>query len=49
MLVCYCFEYTQEDIEQDVRKNGRSTILARILAEKQGGRCECATKNPQGT
>lgn len=49
MFVCYCFEYTKEDIEQDVIKNGTSTILGRILAEKQGGKCECAAKNPKGT
>lgn len=49
MFVCYCFEYTKEDIEQDVLKNGISTILARILAEKKDGRCQCATKNPKGT
>ena len=26
-LVCYCFEYSREDIEQDVLNNGRSLIV----------------------
>jgi len=33
-LICYCFDYTHEDIEQDVMKNGRSTIMEKIMAEK---------------
>ncbi|MEW6259084.1 MAG: hypothetical protein AB1547_04180 [Thermodesulfobacteriota bacterium] len=47
-LVCYCFGYSEADIEADVRKNGKSTILERIVAEKKMGGCSCATKNPQG-
>lgn len=47
-FVCYCFEYTRGDIEKDVRENGRSTIMARILAEKRSGGCQCETRNPKG-
>ena len=47
-LVCYCFGYTEADIERDVRLNGRSTILERILTEKRAGTCQCALKNPKG-
>lgn len=47
-LICYCFKYTEFDIEQDVRMNGKSTILERIIAEKKGGGCQCAVKNPKG-
>ncbi len=47
-MVCYCFEYTREDIEQDVLKNGRSTITEKIIAEKKIGGCNCRTKNPKG-
>jgi hypothetical protein len=50
MMVCYCFEYTAEDIDQDVRRHdGESLILMRILEQKRMGACQCATKNPQGT
>jgi hypothetical protein len=49
-LVCYCFEYSVADIAQDVRQHaGESTILARIMAEKQKGGCQCQFKNPKGT
>jgi len=47
-LICYCFDYTERDIEVDLRQNGRSTIMEKILAEKGMGGCQCATKNPKG-
>ena len=47
-LICYCFEYTRQDIEEDFKKNGRSLIMEKIKAEKKFGNCQCATKNPKG-
>ena len=47
-LVCYCFEYSEEDIRKDYEENGKSSILERIKAEKKFGNCQCATKNPTG-
>ena len=48
-LVCYCFQYSKHDIEQDVRQHaGVSTILERIMAEKKKGACQCSLKNPKG-
>jgi hypothetical protein len=47
-MVCYCFNFTAEDIEQDYLKNGRSTIMEKIRAEKKTGQCDCAIKNPKG-
>lgn len=47
-LVCYCFGHTRKQIEQDHMQNGRSTILAAILAQKKTGGCRCAEKNPAG-
>ncbi len=47
--VCYCFEYTKEDIIGDVKKNnGKSFILERILMEKKHGNCNCKELNPKG-
>ena len=47
--ICYCFNYTDDDIRADVRAHGgRSTIEERITAEKQRGACDCARKNPNG-
>ncbi len=48
VLICYCFNYTATDIEHDVLAHGRSTILAKIIAEKKAGACQCTTKNPKG-
>jgi len=47
-FICYCFEYTAEDIKQDYLKNSRSTILKKIRAEKKFGNCQCSVKNPKG-
>ncbi len=47
-LVCYCFNYSESDLETDIRKNGKSTIEEKIKAEKNAGSCGCATKNPSG-
>lgn len=47
-LICYCFEYTRQDIERDFLQNGRSSIMERITAEKKAGGCDCADKNPKG-
>jgi hypothetical protein len=46
--VCYCFQYTGKDIEDDFLKHGRSSVLEKILAEKKTGGCQCAEKNPKG-
>ena len=45
-LICYCFEYSAEDIRLDFIRHGRSTIMERITEEKKMGACQCATKNP---
>lgn len=29
-IICYCFSYTKEDIEKDLKLNGKSTILEYI-------------------
>ena len=47
-VVCYCFEYTRNDIEKDYLQNGRSTIMEKIIAEKKAGGCHCAEKHPKG-
>lgn len=47
-LICYCFHYTDEDIENDMKAHGRSVIMEKIMAEKKAGRCRCNTTNPKG-
>jgi len=47
-LICYCFEYSEEDIIDDFRKNnGTSKILEKITRAKKTGRCRCETKHPE--
>ena len=47
-LVCYCFNYTKKDIEEDFKKNAYSAILEKIKKEKSIGGCNCEVKNPKG-
>ena len=47
-LVCYCYEYSKEDVKQDYKNNGRSLIMEKIQSEKKFGNCQCAEKNPKG-
>ncbi len=47
-LICYCFSYTEKNIEEDVIENGKSTIKEKIAEEKKDGGCDCKTKNPKG-
>jgi len=47
-LICYCFEYSADDIKQDYLENGKSTIMEKIQQEKKFGNCRCATMNPKG-
>ncbi len=47
-IICYCFDYTEEDIEIDYAGNGQSTIMERIISEKKDGKCKCETNNPKG-
>ena len=46
--VCYCFDYTERMIIEEVAETGRTTIPDRIRAEVHDGNCECEIKNPLG-
>ena len=47
-LICYCFGFSEQDIQQDFKANGTSTIMEKIKSEKRFGNCQCGTKNPKG-
>ncbi|PQP34343.1 BFD-like (2Fe-2S) protein [Desulfobacteraceae bacterium SEEP-SAG9] len=47
-LICFCFNYSADDIEQDYFRNGHSTIMEKIKLEKKFGNCQCAKKSPKG-
>ena len=46
--VCFCFNHTQQDIIDDILKNGYSTIREAILNTKKEGGCNCISTNPKG-
>ena len=46
--VCYCFDHTVEDIEDEIRRTGDSTVIDRIKADMQGPGCRCEYTNPLG-
>ncbi len=47
-LICYCFNYTIDDIKADFKQHGKSLILEKITKEKKLNGCDCANKNPKG-
>jgi hypothetical protein len=47
-MICFCFQHTRSDIEDDLHHHGRSLILEKIIAAKRMGACQCASKNPKG-
>jgi len=46
-IICYCHDYTVQDIENDAKRHGRSTIMERIMAESKAGNCNCRENNPK--
>lgn len=46
--ICYCFGFTRQDIWDEIRSTGKSTVAQRISAEVEAGRCACEVKNPSG-
>ncbi len=48
MPVCYCFGLTRQDIWDEIRKTGKSTVAERITTEVKAGNCACEVKNPSG-
>lgn len=48
VLVCYCFRYALDDIQQERGSADDSQIVAAIRAGIQAGQCACDWRNPQG-
>ena len=46
--ICFCFGYSEADLEQDVREHRKSLIMEKIMAQKKDGGCQCETLNPKG-
>ncbi len=46
-MVCYCFHYSEQDIVDDYKDHGTSTILAKIKDAKIGSACRCEQTHPE--
>lgn len=46
--ICYCFEYTRENIAREIEETGESTAVEWITERVQAGECACKYKNPTG-
>ena len=47
--LCYCFDYSRDDICREIKATGETSVLEEIKTEVQGGFCACEVKNPSGT
>ncbi|MBI1909397.1 MAG: hypothetical protein HYS22_04430 [Deltaproteobacteria bacterium] len=47
--ICYCFHIFRQDIEQEIKKTGKTTIPDFLMAQIKAGNCRCEAVNPQGT
>lgn len=47
--LCYCFDYTREDILREIHKTGETKLAEVIKGEVQDGFCACEVKNPSGS
>lgn len=47
--ICYCFHHTVEEIFEEIRRTGRSTVSDDIRARMDVEGCHCERTNPQGS
>lgn len=48
VTICYCFGYERKDIEDDIRRKGRTDIQNIIAGRVRAGECRCEITNPSG-
>lgn len=46
--VCYCFNYTRQNVLDELIETGKSTVVENIKAKMKDPGCYCETSNPQG-
>ena len=47
--ICYCFHIFRQDIEQEIKKTGKTTIPDFLRAQIKAGNCRCEAVNPKKT
>jgi hypothetical protein len=48
-LICYCFKFTNQTLQDEILQTGSSTLPEQITAGIQQGFCACNITNPQGS
>ena len=48
-LVCYCFNHSVAEIEEEILKTGTTTVLSSIRDSCKRGLDQCEKNNPQGS
>lgn len=46
--ICYCFQYSTEQIRQEIYQTGGTNAVEDINTGIQAGQCACDWRNPQG-
>lgn len=46
---CYCFGWTPQKIQDEIKSTGKSTVIDQIKAQVKAGNCYCEVTNPQGS
>lgn len=46
-LICYCHNYSLEDIRREVLEQGYSIILDNLLVAQELGLCQCEKLHPE--
>lgn len=47
--LCYCFDFDEKAIREDIRLTGTTKIPELIAARVRAGECRCEVMNPSGT
>lgn len=47
--LCYCFDFNERAIAEDIRLTGTTKIPKLIAARVKAGECRCEVTNPSGT
>ncbi|MBA1420631.1 MAG: copper chaperone Copz family protein [Epsilonproteobacteria bacterium] len=47
-IVCYCFDWTKENIAEELEATGKTTALEEIKAKMENPGCSCEILNPSG-
>ena len=47
-MLCYCFEFTEDDIRKDIEDKGTTDIPIKIQLEIKNDNCRCSELNPSG-